>query len=96
MLSKIKEFSSPESQKEIQALSPPVKSAGMIIYPDGGALYWLEGYPNEAGHEENKKIVDERSINKLFQRYSDQGYQVSENNLEPAMQMMATGYKMKE
>ncbi len=96
VLSKIKEFSSLESQKEIQALSPPVKSAGMIIYSDGGALYWLEGYPNEVGHEEDKKIVDESSINKLFQRYSDQGYQGLENDLEPIMQIMATGYKKKE
>ena len=43
VLSKIEEFCSSESQKEIQALSPPVKSAGMIIYPDGSTLYWLEG-----------------------------------------------------
>lgn len=55
VLSKIEEFCSSESQKEIQALSPPVKSAGMIIYPDGSTLYWLEGYPNEIGNEKDKK-----------------------------------------
>ena len=87
VLSKIEEFCSSESQKEIQALSPPVKSAGMIIYPDGSTLYWLEGYPNE--------IVNEMSISESFQKYSDTNYQATENNLESIMQIMATEYKRK-
>ena len=87
VLSKIEEFCSSESQKEIQALSPPVKSAGMIIYPDGSTLNWLEGYPN--------KIVNEMSISESFQKYSDTDYQVKENNLEAIMQIMATEYKKK-
>lgn len=87
VLSKIEEFCSSESQKEIQALSPPVKSAGMIIYPDGSTLYWLEGYPNEIGNE--------MSISESFQKYSDTNYQATENNLESIMQIMATEYKRK-
>lgn len=95
VLSKIEEFCSSESQKEIQALSPPVKSAGMIIYPDGSTLYWLEGYPNEIGNEKDKKIVNEMSISESFQKYSDTNYQATENNLESIMQIMATEYKRK-
>ena len=87
VLSKIEEFCSSESQKEIQALSPPVKSAGMIIYPDG--------YPNEIGNEKDKKIVNEMSISESFQKYSDTNYQATENNLESIMQIMATEYKRK-
>ena len=34
----IEEFCSPEAQAEINALAPPVKSAGMIVYPDGDTL----------------------------------------------------------
>ena len=94
-LSKIEEFCSSESQKQIQALSPPVKSAGMIIYPDGSTLYWLEGYPNEIGNEKDKKIVNEMSISESFQKYSDTNYQATENNLESIMQIMATEYKRK-
>lgn len=95
ILSAIQEFCSPEEQTKVNALSPPVKSAGMIIYPDGSALYWLEGYPNEVGYEKDKKIVGEKSISMLFQSYADIAYQVSENNLESVMQMVATGYKRK-
>lgn len=91
VVGKIEEFCSPESQKEISALSPPVKSAGMIIYPDGTMLYWLEGYPNEAGTEKDKNAVTEMSINKLLQKYGDPDYQGMENNLESIMQIMATG-----
>ena len=95
VLSKIEEFCSSESQKEIQALSPPVKSAGMIIYPDGSTLYWLEGYPNEIGNEKDKKIVNEKSISESFQKYSETDYQVTENNLESIMQIMAAEYERK-
>ena len=87
VLSKIEEFCSSES--------PPVKSAGMIIYPDGSTLYWLEGYPNEIGNEKDKKIVNEMSISESFQKYSDTNYQATENNLESIMQIMATEYKRK-
>ena len=57
--------------------------------------YWLEGYPNEVGYEKDKEIVGEKSISMLFQSYADIAYQVSENNLESVMQMVATGYKRK-
>lgn len=53
----IEEFCSPEEQAKVNALYPPVKSAGMIVYPDGEIMYWLEGYPNEYEAENNKKKV---------------------------------------
>ena len=93
VMSAIEEFCSPEAQAEINALAPPVKSAGMIVYPDGDTLYWLEGYSNEIGNEKDKKIVNEKSISESFQKYSDTDYQVTENNLESIMQIMAAEYK---
>ena len=96
VMSAIEEFCSPKAQAEINALAPPVKSAGMIVYPDGDTLYWLEGYPNEIGNGKDKKIVNEKSIiSESFQKYSDTGYQVTDNNLESIMQIMATEYKRK-
>lgn len=38
-----------------------MKSAGMIVYPDGRTLYWIEGYPNEIGSEKSKKIAQAAS-----------------------------------
>ena len=68
VLNDIEEFCSPENQAAIRALQPPVKSAGMIVYPDGRTLYWIEGYPNEIGSEKSKKIVNENSIRQLLQK----------------------------
>ncbi|MBU5484402.1 hypothetical protein KQI86_08685 [Clostridium sp. MSJ-11] len=33
---------SPEAQKELRSLSPPVKSSGVVIYPDGTYICWVE------------------------------------------------------
>ncbi len=57
VMSAIEEFCSPKAQAEINALAPPVKSAGMIVYPDGDTLYWLEGYPNDFGDMKEKKVI---------------------------------------
>ena len=67
----------------------------MIIYPDGSTLYWLEGYPNDIGNEKDQKIVNEKSISESFQKYSETDYQVTENNLESIMQIMAAEYERK-
>ena len=93
VLNDIEEFCSPENQVEIKALQPPVKSAGMIVYPDGRTLYWIEGYPNEIGSDKNKKLVNVSSINELLQTYSNADNQITEKNLSIFMQIMATGYK---
>lgn len=93
VLNDIEEFCSPENQAEIKALQPPVKSAGMIVYPDGRTLYWIEGYPNEIGSDKNKKLVNVSSINELLQTYSNADNQITEKNLSIFMQIMATGYK---
>lgn len=89
----IEKFCSPEQQAEIRALQPPVKSAGMIVYPDGRTLYWLEGYPNELGTEKEKKVISEKNMEVLFQRYSNADYQMAENDLTTVIQIMALGYK---
>lgn len=73
VLHAIEEFCSPEEQAKINALYPPVKSAGMIVHPDGKVLYWLEGYPNEYDVSENKKkIVCDETIVKVQTKYLNQ------------------------
>lgn len=96
VLNDIEEFCSPENQTEINALQPPVKSAGMIVYPDGRTLYWIEGYPNEIGSDKNKKLINESSINELLQTYSNADNQIAERDLSTFMQIMATGYKRQD
>ena len=96
VLNDIEEFCSPENQAEIKALQPPVKSAGMIVYPDGRTLYWIEGYPNEIGNEKSKKMVNEKSISELSQVYSNADNQMTENDLAAFMQIMASGYKRQD
>lgn len=94
VLKAIKEFCSKEEQMKIKALQPPVKSAGMMIYPDGRALYWLEGYPNELEDEKGKKIITgEKSINELLQKHSDMNYDAIENGLQNILPVMVAGYK---
>ena len=93
VLNDIEEFCSPGNQAEIKALQPPVKSAGLIVYPDGRTLYWIEGYPNEIGSDKNKKLINESSINELLQTYSNADNQITERDLSIFMQIMATGYK---
>lgn len=94
VLNAIKEFCSKEEQMEIRALQPPVKSAGMIIYPDGRALYWLEGYPNELENKKDKKIITgEQPQKELLQKYRDMNYDTTENGQQNVLSVMATGYK---
>ncbi|MBD5096109.1 MAG: hypothetical protein HDT40_03725 [Lachnospiraceae bacterium] len=94
VLNAIKEFCSKEEQMEIRALLPPVKSAGMIIYPDGRTLYWLEGYPNEPENEKDKRIITgEQPQKELLQKYHDMNYDVAENGQQNILLVMAPGYK---
>ena len=94
VLNAIKEFCSKEEQMEIRALQPPVKSAGMIIYPDGRTLYWLEGYPNELENEKDKKIITgEQPKKKLLQKYRDMNSDSTEIRQQNILPVMATGYK---
>ena len=98
VMSAIEEFCSPEAQAEINALAPPVKSAGMIVYPDGDTLYWLEGYPNDLGDVKDKKVVVSEADITDAQRvyYSAIDGNVRENNMEIAMQILGTAYKRKD
>lgn len=97
VMSAIEDFCSPEAQAEINALAPPVKSAGMIVYPDGDTLSWLEGYPNDFGNMKEKKvIVTEADIADAQRVYSSAiDGNVMENNIETAMQILGTTYMRK-
>lgn len=98
VMSAIEEFCSPEAQAEINALAPPVKSAGMIVYPDGDTLYWLEGYPNDFGDmKENKVIASEVDMANAQRIYSSSiDGNVMENDIETAMQILGTTYMRKD
>ena len=98
VMSAIEEFCSPEAQAEINALAPPVKSAGMIVYPDGDTLYWLEGYPNDFGDMKEKKTIgseaDMTDAQRKYDSVTDE--RVMGNNIETAMQILGTAYKRKD
>ena len=98
VMSAIEEFCSSEAQAEINALAPPVKSAGMIVYPDGDTLYWLEGYPNDFGDMKEKKvIISEADIADAQRIYSSSiDGNVMENDIETAMQILGTTYMRKD
>ena len=98
VMSAIEEFCSPEAQAEINALAPPVKSAGMIVYPDGDTLYWLEGYPNDFGDMKEKKVIiseaDIADAQRIYGSAIDGN--VMENDIETAMQILGTTYMQKD
>ena len=98
VMSAIREFCGPKAQAEINALAPPVKSAGMIVYPDGDTLYWLEGYPNDFGDMKEKKvIISEADIADAQRIYSSSiDGNVMENDIETAMQILGTAYMRKD
>ena len=98
VMSAIEEFCSPEAQAEINALAPPAKSAGMLVYPDGDVLYWLEGYQNDFGDMKEKKIiVSETDMTDAHRIYSSAiSGNVMENNIETAMQILSTTFKRKD
>lgn len=93
ILSAIEEFCSPEEQAKVNALQPPVKSAGMIVYPDGNTFYWLEGYPNDFGDVKDKKvIVEHQSLCEAYRQYVSKE-SLTEQNLLLAMQVLISGQK---
>ena len=97
IMSAIDEFCSPEGQAEISALAPPVKSAGMIVYPDGDTLYWLEGYPNDFEDiKEKKVIISDGGIVDAHSIYGSAiGIDAKENSMEIAMKILGTACKKK-
>ena len=98
VMSAIEEFCSPKAQAEINALAPPVRSAGMKVYPDGDTLYWLEGYPNDFGDMIEKKViaseVDMANAQRIYSSSIDGN--VMENDIETAMQILGTTYMQKD
>ena len=51
----INENCSQSSINELRSLTPPVKSSGVIIYPDGTYLCWVESINNEKNVATSKK-----------------------------------------
>lgn len=97
IMSAIEEFCSPEEQAKVNALQPPVKSAGMIIYPDGDVLYWLEGYPNNLEDaSEKKSTVSKSNIDDVIAFYNNPITNVVENDIESAIQILSTAFKRKD
>lgn len=97
IMSAIEEFCSPEELAKVNALQPPVKSAGMIIYPDGDVLYWLEGYPNNLeGASEKKSAVSKLNIDDVIAKYNNPITNVVENDIEAAMQILSTAFMRKD
>lgn len=96
VLSKIDEFCSAEWQAEIKSLSPPVKSAGMIVYPDGDCLYWLEGYPNEVDGARSKgKVVTNNFVEPLIEKYAIQNLEGTEVNYISNIAMTVQDHRKK-
>jgi hypothetical protein len=64
---------SSSAQNELKSLSPPVKSSGVIIYPDGSYLCWVESIDSKResdkqSSEENNTlhdVISERIIESL-------------------------------
>ena len=93
VLSAIEEFCSPEEQVKVNALQPPVKSAGMIVYPNGDVLYWLEGYPNNFDEDKSKKnVITESGIDTARDTYEQLGLGKTESNSEQAMTVLASSF----
>ena len=94
IMSAIEEFCSPEEQAKINALVPPVKSAGLIIYPDGRTLYWLEGYPNDLGDAKDKKtIISEADMRKTYNQYIEvKETGLEQCNIETSMQVLTADH----
>ena len=94
VINAIEEFSSPEEQKKVDALQPPVKSAGMIIYPNGDALYWLEGYPNDFENNNGKKpIITSREMQNINGKYIEMSGIVEDNTYDLAASVLASVLK---
>ena len=98
VMSAIEEFCSPEAQAEINALAPPVKSAGMIVYPDGDTLYWLEGYPNELDNTKNKKAIvsggDTKKVHGSYNSITTKS--PMQSDIEAAIQILGTACVRKD
>ena len=93
ILSAIEEFCSPEEQAKVNALQPPVKSAGMLVYPDGDVLYWLEGYSNNFDEDKGKqRIVTESGIDIATDTYGQLEHEETESNSEQAMTVLASSF----
>lgn len=91
---RIEEFCSVKQQEKIRKLQPPVKSAGMIVYPDGRCMYWLEGYPENFGDRKERVIItEEQPIPDWILEEHPWNGEIIENNFEAIMQIMVINSK---
>lgn len=65
ILKVIDEVCSYSAQQEVRSLTPPVKSAGVIIYPDGSYLCWLESIYSD-GEEVEKDSDKSDFVNEVI------------------------------
>ena len=93
VLSAIEEFCSSEEQAKVNALQPPVKSAGMIVYPNGDILYWLEGYHNNLDVDKSKqRVITGSSFDNVRDLYSQVDAEYAERNSEQAMTILVSSF----
>ncbi len=91
ILSAIEEFCSIEEQAKVNALQPPVKSAGMIVYPNGDAIYWLEGYSTNIDEEKGEqRIITEAGIDIATDTYGQLLTWKTESNSDQVMSVLAS------
>ncbi len=91
ILSAIEEFCSIEEQAKVNALQPPVKSAGMIVYPNGDAIYWLEGYSTNLDEEKGEqRIITEAGIDIATDTYGQLLTWKTESNSDQVMSVLAS------
>ena len=92
ILSAIEQFSSPEEQAKVDALQPPVKSAGMIVYTDGNIIYWLEGYSYNTENDQEKQsgVIESNNNNNLINQYGKIYFEETDNYFNQAMSVLST------
>lgn len=78
IMSIIDDWCSDSAQQERRSLAPPVKSGGIIIYPDGSYLCWLESIYSDRENEENEKISSDNAVDILKNMTTS----FTENNIE--------------
>ncbi|MBC2397414.1 DUF6033 family protein [Clostridium tetanomorphum] len=66
---------SPEAQKELRSLAPPVKSSGVVIYPDGTYVCWVESAYSK--NDTNKDKVEKGTENPFTTSFDEIGKQIN-------------------
>lgn len=83
---------SQEAQKELRCLTPPAKSAGVVIYSDGTYVCWVESAYNKNDTDENKG--EKGMEDPLMNPFDQIGKQISNqySNFFNVIERQAMGY----